>query len=137
MICIIWIINLWCIYIGTKFNLEMFVIIPIPMCQNNVWAIVIQHSSFGRKQIQISRQILRQVTDNNTWYIFIGKLILWNSKPLFYNYVFTLFLRNMVVWICIINLYYHLSANFIHNKCNLAVTLNVFNVKYWFFVMPY
>ena len=105
------------------------------MRHNHVWAIVIQRYSFGRKKIQISRHVHRQVTNHSPWYIFIGKLIVCNYKTLFYQYVVTISLRNIFMWILIIHFYSHIIAKFIHNLFNLAVTFNAFNKKYCFVVM--
>ena len=137
MISIIWIINLWCLYLGTEFNLEIFFIIPIPLWKNHVWDIMSWHSSFGRKQIQISRQIHRQGTNHNLWYLFIVQPIVCNFISFSYHSSVTSLLRNMVVCICIIHLYSHIITKFIHNLFKLAITFNVFNIKYCFVVMSH
>ena len=84
---------------------------------------------------KILRHVHRHVMDHNIWYLFIEQSIVWNSKPLFYQYVVPLCLRNMFFWICIINLYSHLIAHFIHNLFKLTVTCNAFNRKSWFVVV--
>ena len=102
-----------------------------------MWAIMSRHSSFGKKQIRISLRVHRQVMNHNAWYIFIGKQIVCNSEPLFYHCVVPLCLGNMIFWVFIIHLYSHLIAHFIHDLFKLVVAFNVFNGKYYIFVMSH
>ena len=113
----------------------MFVIILITLWQNSVWDIMSRHSYFDREHIQILRHVHREVTNQNPWCIFIGQLVVCNPKPIFYYYVVPFCLRNVVVWILVINFYSHIIAHFIHNLFKIAVTFNAFNRKYWFVIM--
>ena len=102
----------------------MLVIIPIILWQNHVWDIVSQKSCFGRKKFKFRVKIHFQVTNHNPWYLIIGKSIVCNSKPLFYHSVIPIWLRNVILWICIINFYSHIIAHFINNWFKPAITFN-------------
>ena len=71
------------------------------------------------------------------WCILIGPSIVFYSKPLFYHSDFPLCLRNVVLYICTIRVYFHLISHFIHNLFKLAVIFNVFNGKYYVVVMSH